>query len=452
MKRILKLILAISVCLSLTACEDVFLSVEKLMRPPNLSGEDSILQAAFEASVSENENVVMKTPFSGEYRSSYVLFDIDNDNKEEAIVLYSVPSNGDLVNAKIFDYSDDEWINTSQISGSYSEIQEINFADINGDGCHEICLSWISALEGNENISSNLNLSYKLDIYSYENNQTSLVATENYTNLFIKDFNNNNADEILIFKINFSDITNLTTVRLLSFEKDYSISYDEVTNISPMPEICNIVNDKIVANGKEITRVFVDGTFNEMETYTEIIEIDNNFNISLPLANDNMTQIPKTLRIGKYYCMDVDGDGNIEIPTLDTLPYSQGIYEDKTGPLNLVVWSEYANDNFNVKFKALLNSKIGQLAIIPEDFIGNITAFYDDENLNLTFYSVTPDGEIENALFSFRTFTIPDWEENNYNYEMHSQNDTYVYSYLIFKADNYKVYKKFIMENFYALK
>ncbi len=453
MKRILAIFLIIAICLSFTSCEYTFLSVENLMRPPKLSGEDSVLQAAFEDSVSEFDNYVMKTPFNGNYRSSYILFDIDNDDVEEAIVLYSVPSKDNSVIAKIFEYSDGKWYNTSQINSNHSEVYEINFADINGDGCCEILLSWINTPHIDESIDSIRNLSYTLEIYKYDGIKTDLIVTESYTNLFFKDFNNNNSDEILLFKVNFSDIDNLTSVRLISFDKEYSVSYDKVINISDMLEINSIVSDKTVLDGKKISRVFVDGAFSETETITEIIEIDeNNFEISLPIYHDNMSVNPGTLRKSKITCMDVDRDGIIDVPTIEIFPFSQRISNNKIEPLNLIVWSEYVNNSFVVKYKTILNSKLGHLAIIPDDFIGKTSAIYDEENLNLTFYSVNSKGVFESALFSFRIFTIPDWEENSYNYEMLNQNDTYVYSYLIFKADNYEVYKKYITENFFALK
>ncbi len=451
MKRIFKIVLISLVCLSLASCEQTFLSVEQLMRPPKISGEDSVLQDAFKASVSEEKDIVMKTPFGGDYRSSYILFDIDNDSIEEAIVLYSVPGDGNFVIAKIFEYSDGEWINTSQIYGKHSEIYEINFADINGDGFHEILLSWGSKSNDDEIIHTDLNAYYTLEIYSYDGVQTDLIFTDSYSDLFFKDLNNNKSDEILMFKVNFSNINNLTTARLISFNKNYSVSCDKVITISDMPEIEYVVSDNIILNGKKISRIFVDGTFNESEIYTEIIEIDDEFNMSLPLYNNDISFLPKTLRNDKIYCMDIDRDGKIEIPTMEVFPFSERINGEKSEPLNLIVWSEYVNNGFNVKYKSLLNTKVGHLAIIPEDFIGKITAIYDEENLNLTFYSVTSDGKIENALFSFRIFTVPDWEENSFNYEKLHQNDTYVYGYLIFKAENYDMYKKFILENFYAL-
>lgn len=450
MKRIFKIILISLVCLSLSSCENSFLSVEKLMRPPRLSGEDSILQEAFEASVENEKDIVMKTPVGGNYRSSYLLFDIDGDSTDEAIVLYSVPADGNFVVAKVFEYSGGKWFNTSQISGTHSEIYEINFADINGDGCHEIILSWIKNSDGNLISDSTMNTSYILEVYSYDGNNNALLFTDSYTELFFKDINSNKADEILMFKINFSNKDNLTTARLISFNEDYSVFCDKVTTISDMFQIESIVSDNVVSDGKNISRIFVDGTYSESEFYTEIIEIDESFNVSLPFKN-NKSVLSKTLRTDRVFCMDVDRDGKVEIPSMEIFPYSERIYEGKSEPLNLVVWSEYTDDGFNIKLKSLLNTKVGHIAIIPEEFIGKLTAIYDEENLNLTFYSVTSDGKIANALFSFRIFTIPQWEENSFNYEKLHQNDTYVYSYLIFKAENYDYYKENILKNFYAL-
>lgn len=452
MKKVIAIFLVFAICLSFTACEYGFSSVESLMRPPKLSGEDRALQDSFEATVSKYEDVVMETPISGKYRSSYILFDIDNDDKEEAIVLYSVPAEDNFVIAEIFKYSNDNWLNVSQIKGNSEEIYEVNFADVNGDGCYEIFLSWNGEPTEEKNVDTRFNSTRTLMIYSYDGVKTDLILTEPYTNLFTLDLNNNSADEILIFKINLSDIENRTTVRLISFNNNYSIYYNKVTKITGMIEINNILNDRVDYANKSISRIFVDGAVNEHEIITEIIEInEKNFNISLPLYNDNCTKQPRTLRKANINCIDVGKDGDIEIPITEVFPYAQQVSEGKKGPMNLVVWLEYSSKGLSVEYKTLLNTKFGLVIFIPEDYIGNVSVVYDEDNFNLTFYSIDSDGTFKNALFSFRIFTIPDWEENNYSYVMLYENDIYVYSYLIFKADNYEIYKKFITENIYAL-
>ena len=450
MKKIFSVLLSlVIICLSFTSCKSIFSPVDELMRPPRLSGDDKKLQEAFEKSVAEYDNVVMKIPISGKYKSSYNLFDIDGDDSDETIILYSVPFEGNSVIAEIFKYTGNEWVSVSKINTETNEIYEINFADINGDGCYEVLLGLTD--ENFLDDDSRLNLTHILNIYTYDGEKTELVAEELYSNIYIKNLNNDNTDELILFRNNFKNADNLTSARIISYNNDFSISYDNTTDISDMLEIQNIVSDKIVKNNVEYTRVFVDGSFSDTEFITEIIEIDeSNFNVSLPLYSDNMSETPGTLRRNNLYCMDIGFDGTIEIPSTDIFPYSEKISEGKTIPLELVIWSEYG-DGFTVKYKTLLNSKVGHVAFIPDEFIGNVSVIYDEENLNLTFYSIDGDGNVEKALFSYRIFTVPQWEENSFNYEKIHENDTYVYSFLIFNSDNYDYYKKYISESFYAL-
>ena len=72
MKRFIAVFLIIIMCLSLVSCDFNITSIESLMRPPKLSGESNLLQKAFEESVADINGVIMKTPVSGQYRSSYL--------------------------------------------------------------------------------------------------------------------------------------------------------------------------------------------------------------------------------------------------------------------------------------------------------------------------------------------------------------------------------------------
>ena len=52
-----------------------------MMHPPALSGENAGIQKAFEKAVND-KNIVMKTPTTGDYRSSFILYDFDGDGEE----------------------------------------------------------------------------------------------------------------------------------------------------------------------------------------------------------------------------------------------------------------------------------------------------------------------------------------------------------------------------------
>ena len=144
MKKIIAILLITVVCLTLSGCDFNIASVDSLMRPPKLSGDSSLLQEAFENSVNYSESVIMKTPMSGDNRSSYLFYDLDNDETQEAFVFYSDPAVEDVAYISAFKKIDGNWSCVSNIKGRGEDVYEVSFADINGDGIKEIVISWNS--------------------------------------------------------------------------------------------------------------------------------------------------------------------------------------------------------------------------------------------------------------------------------------------------------------------
>ncbi len=457
MKRIVAIFLVVVICLSLSACDFNILSVEKLMRPPKLSGESSLLQTAFEESVADAKGIIMKTPISGENRSSYLFFDMENDGIKEAIVFFSEPLNDTLASASIFKFNDNEWKLISKIKGKGEEIYEVNFADLNRDGTYEILLSWTGIV-----ISEKANVldfgsgnSRVLTVYSCDGVTTTLLKTESYTNMVFEDLNNDNGDEIVLFRINLSDNEKRTTARILSFNDDYSINYDKLLTLTGLLEINNIVIDTTDIKDNQHTRIFIDGAVSEIGIITEVIDISHKaFEITLPLYEQNQSHKPLTLRDSRIYSTDIDNDGIIEIPTSEIMPFGARILENSSErkELNLTVWSELVQESIKVDFKCLLNSSYGYMFLFPVEAINKITAIYDDNNMTLTFYQLNESGTYKKEMFSVRAFLEHDWEENHYKYTELIDNDMFVYGYMMLDDENNEEYKEFISNNFYILK
>ena len=456
MKKILAILIVLVICLSFSGCDYSILSVDSLMRPPKLSGESRLLQKAFEESVSDIEGIIMKTPISGQNRSSYLFFDLDNDGTDEALVFYSNPMEDICAYVSIFKSIGNEWENISVIKGKSEEIYEVNFADINGDSVFEIFLSWTGMVTSDKVVTSDFGTSNDrvLTVYGLDDNTTTLLKTEIYTNLFYEDLNNDYSDEIVIFRINLTDNEKRTTARILSFNDDYSVGYDEIHTLTGFLEIHNIKTDTIQMEDDSHTRIFVDGSVSEIGVLTELIDINKEtFEIQLPLLEQNKSQQPRTLRDSRVYCQDIDDDGLIEIPTLEVLPYSARVSENDTERkvLNLTVWSEFVDNEFKTDFKCLMNSSLGYMFKMPEDVINNITAVYDDNGFILKFYNIDTDGTYLDEIVSIKTFLEPDWEKNDYDYTKISENKTYVYGMLISDSVDEEKIKDFINENFCIL-
>ena len=85
--RLLTIGAAMMLSLLAGGCSRVQTSIEDLMSPPVLTEEQAQIRDAL-ARVSGDGEIKYRYPQNGEYRSSYIFYDIDADGVEEAMVFY----------------------------------------------------------------------------------------------------------------------------------------------------------------------------------------------------------------------------------------------------------------------------------------------------------------------------------------------------------------------------
>ena len=453
MKKISILFIAIIICCFFSGCNINISSVDVLMRPPKLSGENSLLQQTFETTVGDSESIVMKTPVSGENRSSYLLFDLDNDSVKEALVLYSDPIKDDLAYVTVFKFINDKWSFVSTINGKSSEIYSVDFSDINGDGRFEILISWSQVITGDNFTPASMSSSGEklLTIYSYNGSSTTLLKNEAYSKLLVEDLNNDSADELFILNISLSNQKKVTLGRIVAFDKEYSIEQELKFQLTGMLDVYNIVCDTYLNNNETYTRVYIDGSISESGIITEVIDINHSdLSVSLPFYESNISEQPLTLRDVRVYSQDIDNDGVVEVPVIERLPggIKLSVNDDEKTSLNLTVWSKIDNNQLVVDSKCLLNGTYGYMFVYPDEWYGTITAVYNEQNATITFYSLDNNETLISALFSIKATFEPKWDENNNGYTKLDENGVYVYAYSIIDGNNEELYISTIEDNF----
>jgi|GEM_PF-6502364 len=449
MKKMIVTVVVLIICLLFSSCDFSISSVDTLMRPPKLSGENRLLQTAFEESVENSNSIIMKTPMSGDYRSSYLFFNLD-DGEKEALVFFSDPANDTLAYVSIFKIVDGEWNFVSSIKGRGEEIYEIKFADINGDSCYELIISWTSIIDGEKN-TADLGATNKriMTIYSYNGISATLIKVDEFTKMYVQDLNNDNSDDLLLLNIDLLKEDKKTKGRIIRFDENYSVIQDSEFLMTSMINVLNIMQDNITIDDTVYTRIFIDGSVNETGIITEVICIDNKtFDIQLPFYSTNLTDMPKTLRDVNTYSQDIDNDGFIEIPTVESLLYGEiisGDFNEKSS-LNLTVWSEVLESELVVDFKCLLNGAYSYMLVFPDEWIGKYTATYNNNNEVLTVYLVNETGTLVNELFYIKVFSELQWDENHYDYIKLDSHGAFVYGYFV-KDVNNNTFKELI-DNF----
>lgn len=436
MKKICLVLILSIICLLFSSCDYSIASVDNLMRPPKLNGESRELQKAFEESVDNPEEIVMKNAISGDYRSSFLFYDIDNDNQSEAFVLFSEPSASNLACCSMFKLNNNKWVKVSTIKGRGEEIFEIDFADVNGDEVYEIVLSWTFVPDVQKTISNSLSYSGNriFTLYSYTGNNLTLMKSDFFTELYIDDFNNDNSDELLMLNIDLTSDENRTTGRIIDFGNDYEIQRDEFFVLSNMLDIFNIVID----SHSEKTRVYIDGAVKENTYITEIVEIDNkSFDISLPLYENNISENPLTIRNANILSSDIDNDGVIEIPTLQSLPNGNRVSNNgENTALYLTVWSEFENEVLSIDFKCLYNSIFNYYFIFSDEWDNQIATTYNPDSATLKFFEISEDNSVGNEFISIRAFTTTEWENYNGEYSVFDEDGVFVYASIFDESSN----------------
>ena len=433
-KKVFLAVFAIVICLCLSGCSIDVSSVEGLMRPPKLSGENSLLQEAFEKYLNSSKNTIMKTPISGENRSSFLYYDLDNNGVKEAFAFYSDVSVDENACAAIFKFVNNEWQLVSNIKGSGEDIFEVDFADINGDGCLELVICWTYLKTGeSDNTASFTNSGERImSVYSYNGNSATLITTQPFSKMLVGDFNGDKSDEILLVSVDLSEKSKRTIGRILGFNSNYDIvrSYDLI--LTSMIDVLNIDKDTVTVEGEKHTRIFVDGGISETAVITDVVDISHSdFEITLPLYETNISEKPLTIRDVSTLSADIDGDGEIEIPTVENLPYSSVINNESSRNLSLTIWSKVENGELITEYKCLMNSLNGYMFIFPEEWINSITAVYNSTNATLRFYEVNESGTLGDEVFSIRSFSEIKWKENNYDYNRLASSGAIVFGYTV---------------------
>ena len=434
--KIIKILIpVILICTLFAGCSETFNSVDSLIRPPKLSGENRLLQKAFETSVADGKSIILKTPIQGNDRSSYLLCDIDHDGSNEAIVFYSNPVVDDYVNMSIFKYENSDWIFLSTVRGNGEEIIEVDFADINGDNVYELIISWANSnkIDASKDSIFGYTGDKVISIYSFNKETLDLIKSFPYSNMFPHDLNGNGSDELMFIDIDLSKDNRRTSVKIVSFDEQYNTINIPEINLSNIIEILNVSYDVIEKNNKKFTRVFVDGSVNDSAVITDIILLDcETMEITLPLAEINSSDSPLTIRNNKITCADINGDGFIEIPMQENLPSNMDNieYDGNIIPVNLTVWKALNDLELVTIKKCIYNNYQSFLFEFPDEWIGKVSVLYNRSEEAFYFYKY--DGIDNVALFSIKSFSDLKWNNDRAGYTKLSSSDTTVVGYKLY--------------------
>ena len=418
-KKLLSLLLASSLGLTMAGCSSVGLSVENLMHPPKAVGDKAEIQALIDSVA--GEGYTLKYPQSGHFRSAITMKDIDSDSIDEAIAFYLPVGDIAKVHMLVMDSIDGQWQTVGDFKSQSTAVDSLNFCDLDGNGIFEIVTSW-------KTYQTSLN---QVSLYIYEENKVREVSSEHYSSSILAgDFMENEGEELLLLSL-FSDENDATATLLDLTENKSGL---EVLGTSPLDPDVVSYSQLLVGNIYENqVGAVIDGCTQTGEYNTQILYYNTYFD---SLERISFTEnVPYNQKLRSYPVMseDVNDDGIIEVPAAFRL----NIEKDRTDvdAAADLYWCQQTSSGtvHQITHKAA-SFAYSFTFDVPQIWEGKFTALTNYEKNEVTFFEWNKD-KTEDVLLTIKVFD-KDKDEDMSGYIILEETDDRVYTFINPEGEN----------------
>ncbi len=389
--KIIALLTAVFFSFSLTGCNMFSVDTEKLMTPPELTGEMSPINRAIKKSIKGEYQ--LKYPSSGDRRSAIILEDIDLDGTFEAFAFYSTQDD-EMTNMHInvVRKTESGYKSVAEQSVVAGGVERIDFCDLDADGVKEILVGW-EVYGSSEK---------QLCVYSLNGKTISQRLSEKYTGFICCDLTGSGDNELFINLLDTSEMLNSASVYRFSgdgLQKIGGCVLDSGVKTAAAPVHSKLVTgqsaiyiDEIKGAGA-VTEVLV---FKDGELKNPLLETED--------AIENI----RTVRAASIRCTDVDSDGFIEIPVATKLPNAA----ESDELLYYTNWCDFDGENLVTRKITVFNTIDGYYVEVPKNLEGHLAVLKDTENHRRVFYYFDPEtGVIGERLASVEVIGAKKWDD-----------------------------------------
>ncbi len=388
--------------------------VDAYLIPPTLQGEQSEIQQALEEYIQKTNDkttrYVLKYPQSGDYTSAFILIDSTSgravdptpqadfsaaDAADTAIAFYRLGNEGNNIHIHMLHKEGDDWLSVDDVEGLNTNIDQVMFGDLDGDGTLEMLAGW----------SMYNSQDRQLHIYSIKNRRLTPLSTDKvYSQMFLGDITLAGREDLLLLRISSG---NQVTARLLYLKGE------QMTELGMTPLDGYIQRFGSIRMGmlaEDIRGVYIDAVKEANTTITELLYWDGK-QLNAPLYDRTKNVNTWTARESGFAAMDIDGDREMEYPQSSRLPG----YEQETA-MQEYMWIndwyswEYATRRSVKKAANIVLPTDGYSVQIDDTWRGHFTTSYDTNTRTLWLYEWENDQQGAPFL-AFRTEAAGDFSK-----------------------------------------
>ena len=355
-----------------------FFSVDSLIRPPKLTGENAVIQKAFEDEV--GSDVVLLNPVSGTNRSAFVQFDIDDDGTMETLVFYAKNDTPSEAHMHLLKYSGKKWYSAGDVAGKGSEVYAVDFYRFDDDSVCEIAVSWtVSDSRRNKTLAL-----YGFQSKASEDAITRLSEFQVYS-YFVDDFDEDGVQELIYFN---EDGSSQQHSFLLNMIKQNAASgvFEFVCELPFSSEISLPVNCLYHAVDDGY-RIYVDCLRYDGTYITELLDYNAAESVFIQLQGRDGSISAETVRSHEIYA-ELNADGEVLIPR--ERPYENSTVVDSVSgtevQMKYIEYDVYINGVLEPAGLAYFYAPDESFRIRIDGLIQNYIAAFDIATGRLSFY------------------------------------------------------------------
>ena len=379
---------AAALVLTVSGCDFIDPSVDTLLKPPTLSEEQEQIRAAMQQDPEVEGDISLVYPRTGDYRSAYVIENIDGESTKEALVFYrenssSTAAGTTAIKINVLDQVEDAKGNRRWVSRLISN--EINASSIEKIDIVQLEEQYYIII-GFDQINADVNGNTKeLKVFSYEETADQGLQLVNKLSVpcvgyTVYDLDDDGAPEITALVGRTSGETKAIYGQLYDyrdemFEKDLV----EVAMNTSVTEYSGIYPG-VLETGQPV--IYLDGIYGKLAG-TEILAVENNILCSLsPPGGRSLWEL--TSRPSDFSVMDLDGDRVYEIPKWLNVQQSDS-------QLDLISWSHYDANGLTQFVTTYTDYALGYWFAVPEGWQDVVDTRKDLTTNETSFYLPNPD-------------------------------------------------------------
>ena len=403
-------IFAALLCLfMLTSCSEFDSNTKSLLLAPRQE-ELYHIQKALEKSA--GSDITLKYPTSGEYRSAFVLKDINGDGENEAFAFYSkTVEDAITMNINVITSNGEEWQSKGNSNIVAGGIEKVVFCDLDGDGVEEIIVGW--TVFGT--------VDKQLAVYSFDGEGLKKRAGEKYSDFICGNLTGDNKNEIIVLGINATDKSAIAKVFSLnegSVSEIGAVQLDGGITSFYTPVLSKLSNSK--------PAIYVDAV-KGVGVITEILWFENE--TLMQLNREKGTEESITFRTTLATVKDFNSDGILDVPLSEILKSTEKNEEiDKVYVTN---WSNFDGKNFKTVASAFMNYADGYYLTISPQMLDKLYLARKTESRLRIFYSYDLKTETQGDEV-FRIMAVDKATYNEGTYKTQSYENVYETDKLIY--------------------